>query len=190
MITNFSKWLIYTASYLPLYPILIIRLLLEDRDDPTDPLQKIILNFRETKVCIIVLFLMLIISVITLMVLKNLKANSRHYSRLVKNTTYEIAGFLIPYASSFLTINLDWYGWVVNALIYFVCGMIMIMSDKVHLCPAFLFLGNKLYKDEKDQYIFTKLTKEQYNQLIVEEENGLLAKLVTKNVLLIKHKRF
>ena len=41
MLTNFSKWMIYTASYIVLYPILIIKILFKTREEDVTFIEKI-----------------------------------------------------------------------------------------------------------------------------------------------------
>ena len=45
MLSKFSKWLIYAASYSPAYIILAIRLLLSPQEEAESLLQKISLNY-------------------------------------------------------------------------------------------------------------------------------------------------
>ena len=54
MLTNFSKWMIYTASYIVLYPILIIKILFKTREEDVTFMEKIQLNFSESREIILV----------------------------------------------------------------------------------------------------------------------------------------
>ena len=66
----------------------------------------------------------------------------------------------------------------------------MICADVLHLCPAFLLLGFKLYRDSNDNYVYSKLSKEQYNQLCIEEIDGIEAKTITSHLSISTIKRF
>ena len=55
MLSKFSKWLIYAASYSPAYIILAIRLLLSPQEEAESLLQKISLNYTLNTPAIITL---------------------------------------------------------------------------------------------------------------------------------------
>lgn len=190
MLTNFSKWMIYTASYIILYPILIIKMLFGSRNEDVSFVEKIQLNFSDFKEIIFVLLGFIMISILTIIILKKVKPNSRQKAKLKDNITYEIASFLIPYIVSVFTIDLDWYGWLINIVIYILFGVIMLYADIVRLCPVFLLLGFKLYRDSNDNYVYSKLSKEQYNQLCIDQIDGIEAKTITKNFSLSTIKKF
>ena len=63
------------------------------------------------------------------------------------------------------------------------------MADIVYLCPVFILLKYKLFVDEDGRYIYTRLSKEQYNQLCADEINGIEGKILTANLVLIKRKK-
>lgn len=190
MLTNFSKWMIYTASYIILYPVLIIKILFGKRVENITLVKKVQLNFLESKEIVLVLCGFIIVSVVVLVALNRVVANSRCKAKLQNNVTYEIASFLVPYIISIFTIDLDWYGWLINFFIYIIFGIIMICADVLHLCPAFLLLGFKLYRDSNDNYVYSKLSKEQYNQLCIEEIDGIEAKTITSHLSISTIKRF
>ena len=98
MITAFSKMLIYTASYIILYPILILRILFEKREiELPTLLERVWLNFQESSIIILVLVGLLVVSLIVLFFLPKFKADTRCKSTLSKNVTYELTTFLLPY---------------------------------------------------------------------------------------------
>ena len=66
----------------------------------------------------------------------------------------------------------------------------MMYADIVHLCPIFIFLGFKLYKDSNDNYIYSKLSKEQYNLLCIEQNDGIESKTLTGHLSLSTVKKF
>lgn len=190
MLTYFSKWLIYTASYFPLYFILIFRILFAERSEEIERIKKIHLNYEQSKVIIWAIIGLLIISIIVMIFIKRIVPNSRNRNSLEHNVTFEVAGFLIPYFISTLTIDINLYGWIINLFVYIVCGCFVVIGDTVQLCPVFLFLRYRLYKDSEGKYVFTKLTKEQYNLMLVDDVNGLQSKSLTYNVSLVTVKKF
>lgn len=191
MITTFLKWLIYTASYIILYPILIVRILFNERNLASHTLfERVWLNYQESKVIVWVLASLTLISLIVLFSLPKQKANSRCKSALSKNVTYELTTFLLPYFFSIITIDLDWWGWLIYLLVFIGFGAVTIMADIVYLCPAFLILRYKLYVDANGKYVYTRLTKEQYNQLCADEKNGLEVTMLTANLVLYTRKKY
>lgn len=63
MLSKFSKWLIYAASYSPAYIILAIRLLLSPQEEAESLLQKISLNYTLNMPAIITLSVLFLLSV-------------------------------------------------------------------------------------------------------------------------------
>ena len=190
MITNFSKWMIYTASYIILYPILIVKILLNTRENHVAFLEKIQLNFSESKEVIWVIFIFWTLSILVLCVLRRIKPNSRCKVKLKNNVTYEVASFILPYIVSIFTIDLTLYGWLIVVIIYIIFGMLMMYADAVHLCPIFLLLGFKLYKDCNDNYVYSKLSMEQYNQLCIDQIDGIEVKMFTGHLMISTVKKF
>lgn len=139
MLTNFSKWMIYTASYIVLYPILIIKILFSAREEDVAFIEKMRLNFSESREIIFVLLGFIVISALVIFILRKVSPNSRCKALLKNNVTYEVASFLLPYIISIFTIDLNWYGWLINAVIYILFGIVMMYADIVHLCPIFYF---------------------------------------------------
>ncbi|WP_418205574.1 hypothetical protein [Anaerotignum faecicola] len=190
MLTNFSKWMIYTASYIVLYPILIIKILFSAREEDVTFIEKMRLNFSESREIIFVLLGFIVISALVIFILRKVSPNSRCKALLKNNVTYEVASFLLPYIISIFTIDLNWYGWLINVVIYILFGIVMMYADIVHLCPIFIFLGFKLYKDSNDNYIYSKLSKEQYNLLCIEQNDGIESKTLTGHLSLSTVKKF
>ena len=190
MLTNFSKWMIYTASYIVLYPLLIIKVLFKTRDEDVTFIEKIQLNFSESREIIFVLFGFIVISTLVIFALRKVSPNSRCKALLKNNVTYDVALFLLPYIVSILTIDLNWYGWLINIIIYILFGLITILADVVQLCPAFLLIGFKLYKDFNGNYVYSKLSIEQYNQLCIEQIDGIEAKMLTTHLSMSTVKKF
>lgn len=190
MLTNFSKWMIYTASYIVLYPILIIKILFSARKEDVTFIEKLRLNFSESREIIFVLLGFIVISALVIFFLRNVSPNSRCKALLKNNVTYEVASFLLPYIVSIFTIDLNWYGWLINVVVYILFGIVMMYADIVHLCPIFIFLGYKLYKDSNDNYVYSKLSKEQYNLLCIEQNDGIERKTLTGHLSLSTIKKF
>ena len=179
MLTNFSKWLIYVASYFPIYAILIIRLLFSTQPDSETLIQKIQLNVCQYFYILFALTILFLLSIPTLGKIKHLRANERIYSKLKKNCTGEMASFFIPFILSFLTIGIDWYGWIIFLFIFVICGFFVIQSDWVRICPAFFYLKYRLYSTNNGCFVLSRLGIEQVNQILLDDTNGLEVKALT-----------
>lgn len=190
MLTKFSKWILYGASYFPLYLILALRVLFTEQDGVTSLKQRALYNWTQHSPLMIVLLMLFIISGFIIHKIQSFRANERVYSKLIKNVTGEMASFFIPFILSFLAISMDWYGWMISAFIFFLCGFIVIQADWLHLCPVFSFMGYILYKDEKDKYILTRLKREQFNQVVLEDFTGVEVRALTPNLYIAMRNKF
>lgn len=179
MLTNFSKWLIYVASYFPVYAILIIRLLFSTQPDSEALSQRILLNLCQYFYILIALAILFLLSIPALGKIKRLQANERIYSKLEKNCTGEMASFFIPFILSVLTIGIDWYGWILFLFIFVICGFVVIQADWVRLCPAFFYLKYRLYSTNNGCFVLSRLSIEQVNQILFDDTNGLEVKALT-----------
>ena len=95
MLTKFSKWFIYTASYLPLYISMLLFCVLKSVN-AIENYPTIISNVRENKVYCIVLILLIIISGLTICWLKNINVNERTSFKITKNASNEMVQFILP----------------------------------------------------------------------------------------------
>lgn len=185
MITYVMKSMIYLASYAPVYIFFIGRIVLEGKSETTKLSDVIKLNFNDNMIVIIILSILIFASLIVLRYIRSIKPNTRNNNALKDNVTYEIGAFFIPYLVTVLTVSFDFYGWVINGFIVVVLGIIIVSSDVIRMCPTFIFLRYKLYKDEENNYVLTKLTKEQYNQILADDINGIQAKQLSSKLSIV-----
>lgn len=190
MITKVSKWLLYISSCLPVYLLLAIRVLLQEQEGTESKLQLLILNFEQQKYIVIVLLFLFVISLPILVKLKHLATNERIRESGTKNCTGEIAAFFVPFILSFLTIGIDWYGWIINVAIFLLFGYITIQADLIHLYPVFTYAGYRLYETADGSHILSRLTLEQYNQLLSDDINGIEVKVLTKRLYVVTENKF
>lgn len=190
MLTKVSKWLLYISSCLPVYLFLAIRLLLQEQEGTESKLQLLILNFEQQKHIIVVLSFLFVMSLPILWKLKNLAPNERIRETGTKNCTGEVAAFFIPFILSFLTIGIDWYGWMINVAIFLLFGYITVQADWIHLYPVFTYAGYHLYQTADGTHILSRLTLEQYNQLLSEDVNGMEVKVLTKKLYIVTENKF
>lgn len=189
MLTKFSKWLFYTASYLPIFLFFLIRLLL-DKSDVNNFTEKILLNLKLYFIPIIVLTMLILLSLVVLYKTCNFSLKERTHNKITKNMTGEMASFFIPYILSIIVINIDFYGMVIFILIFMLCGFFIIQADWLRLCPIFFYAGYKLYIDENENYILCRLKIEQFNQILLDEINGLEITPLTPKLYLVTMDKF
>lgn len=190
MLTKFSKSLYYCASYFPVFLILIIRILVSPKEDITSLLKLMEYNWSQKFILIIILLVMAILSYVVMNSIRTYQGNERAFNKLTKNITGEMASFFIPFILSILTINIDWYGWGISAFIFILCGYLVIQADWLHLCPVFFYLGYKLYKDEHGRNILSRLQKEQFNQILMDDINGLDVRALTPSLYITIRNKF
>lgn len=190
MLTKFSKWIIYCASYFPMYLLLVLPILFASQKSVELFWQVVIDNWNLSWPLLTILIALFIMSLGIIFFIPKLKPNTRVYGKLINNATGEMAAFFIPFIITFLTINMNWYGWIISVFIYFLCGAIVVQADFIHLCPAFFFARYKLFKDENGKFILTRLKREQVNQILLESANGMEATALTPNLYIIEQKYF
>ena len=122
--------------------------------------------------------------------LRNFKANERLRKRLDKNRTGEMASFFIPFILSLLTIDIDWYGWLICLVIFLLSGFISIQADWIHIFPIFFYLNYKLYQADDSSYVLSRLSLEQYNQLLLDDTAGIEVKTLTPRLYITVKNKF
>ena len=190
MLTKISKWLLYIGSCLPVYFLLAIRLLLQEQNEVESVVQLLELNFEQEKYIIVVLLLLIVLSFGVQWKLKKLEPNERIRETGTKNCTGEVAAFFLPFILSFLTISIDWYGWMINVAIFLLFGYVTIQADWIHLYPVFTYLGYRLYQTADGRHILSRLTLEQYNLLLLEDRDGMEVKVLMKNLYVATKNKF
>lgn len=190
MLTKFSKWILYTVSYLPVYFTLALRQLFTEQKSVDSLEAQILLNCKTYRGVIIALVLLFIFSVFVACKLHSYRPSERVYKKLTKNVTGEMASFFIPYILSILLINFDSYGLFICILIFLLCGVVIIQADWLKLCPIFFYAGYKLYVDENSNYILSRLKIEQFNQILLDEVNGIEATPLTPRLFIVTRKSF
>ena len=98
-------------------------------------------------------------------------------------------GFLGFYILSLLTIESDYIWLIINAIGYIVVGIVITKSEKIYLCPSYLFLGYLLYETDDDHKVLVRLSREKYNILLDDSTNGIEAKQLTVTSHLVKTKK-
>lgn len=190
MLSKFSKWLLYAASYSPVYILLVIRLLSSKQESAESLLQMLLLNYASHSPVIITLTVLFLLSVPVIWKFRRLKANERIRGRLIKNCTGEMASFFIPFILSLLTIGIDWYGWLICVVIFLLSGFIVLQADWIHICPVFFYLNYRLYQTDNGSYVLSRLSMDQFNQLLLDNTNGIEVRTLTPKLFITLRNRF
>lgn len=193
--TNFSNWIIYSASYLPLSIFQVVRfivLIIKEKNSSSN--QLVILDIVKSQgvfqIIIMILSGILILDFIVFALLTvKMKSNERVYSRIKNNSLIDMVGFLGFYVLSLLTIENNYVWIIINIIGYIIVGIFITKSEKLYLCPSYLFLGYILYETEDDHKILVRLSREKYNILLDDSSNGIEAKKMTVSSHLIQIKK-
>lgn len=175
--TKLSKWIIYLSSYLPVYIIYLISIIISLVNQPE--------NRTIYTIAIIVVSIALIVSIVLIITINKKTPNSRVYSKIHKNSTGEMLTFLVPYIISFIALNFDIVGCVSMVLVFILGGLVVINSEHLCWCPAFLFSGYKVYKNAESKYILSRMTKDRINLMLEETSNGIEVVCISENLYLI-----
>lgn len=119
----------------------------------------------------------------------NSKGNERIYSRIKNNSLIDMAGFLGFYILSTLTIDNDYLWIIINVIGYIVVGIFITKSEKIYMCPAYLFLGYCLYETDDNHKVLVRLSREKYNIMLADSYNGIEAKRISVNSHLVQIKK-
>lgn len=196
--TKLSNWIIYTASYFPVAVFQVIRfiiLIINDANDANnDSKQATIIDIIKaqdiSQLIIMILSIIWIIDFIAFTFLTvKMKANERVYSRIKNNCLIDMVGFLGFYVLSILTIESDYLWIIINIIGYLIIGVFLTKSEKLYLCPSYLFLGYILYETENDHKILVRLSREKYNILLDDSANGIEAKQLTVSSHIVQIKK-
>ncbi len=179
MMNRKSKWGIYIASYLPLFVILILRLLFDNASS-------VQINWTSNKALIIVLVTLVMLSLFCIISISRIKPTERTYAKIKENRSYEMITFVLPYFISLITFNLDWYGWLIMGCFLIVMGCIIVKSDLLRMCPAFFIARYFLFIDENGKYILSRKSKEEINLFLDEHTNGIEIKPLATNLYIMK----
>lgn len=190
MVTTFYKWLLYLVSYFPIYVLAGGYALYSKCVALGKPVLERV-YFKELFSISTIIFLVVVsCSLIIFYSINRFKSNCRLYETIQENSTIEIIAFLIPVFLVFLTKSEAGYNWGILSVVFLILGIIATSGDYIRLCPWFLYLGYKVYKSSMGNYIICRLSKDCFNVLIEENENGIEAKQLTKNVYIVYRGKF
>jgi hypothetical protein len=165
------------SSYLILYPLLVVRVVLADG---IIKCTKITADLP-LLMTLIVLFISSILWVSGLLRWKN---NVRISGRATENTTIEMAIYIVTYIVPLIFIEMNFTGLVVSMVLFVVVGFIFIRSDKDYLNPTFLFFGYKTYRID-GKVILSRTSLDALNISLIESPHGISAREIVQNTYII-----
>lgn len=121
---------------------------------------------------------------IALIITMNKKTpNGRVYAKIRKNSTGEMLTFLVPYIISFIALNFDIVWCISMVLIFILGGIVVINSEHLCWCPVFLFSRYKVYKNEENKYILSRMSKDKINLLLEDSASRALYDFIKTPIL-------
>ena len=186
MLTTFSMWLIYLASYGVAYLFLMLEIVIVSVSSNADPalttLEKMIAAFSDNALILIVLLALLLLSIIIHNRIDKWKNNCRIRFSVNKNCTFEsswmIASFILP----LICCGFNLYIGLVILMVVLLTGIAVIKGGYFHTCLLFLLKRNYVYTNDSGAVVITKMKMEKYNLLIRDNPNGVEARRIYRDI--------
>jgi hypothetical protein len=173
MMTKFSKWLLYIASYGPLYVMLAVKILINmKRKDSETFIESLSSHIQSNAAILIILTTLFLASIFWYITMFKFANNTRIKPTISGNATLETVAFIVPYLASFITIDLSPITLLVNGIVFFLLGFAFVYSDKIGMSPLFLLRGYKLYLADK-QYILSRQPFDSLRLTIQDSVDGI-----------------
>lgn len=187
MMSVFSQWLVYFASYGVAYVCLIIEIIIcgvLNNNSTNNIFDKVWFAIAGNKAMIIILIILLAFSIIIMLSITKWKNNTRIYIKAEKNETINGLWMFSSYILPILVCGYNLYIGFVLLILLLLVGFAVVRGGYIHFSLAFIILGYKIYSSDK-MIMVTKYKMERYNLLIDENENGIEARRISKNVFII-----
>lgn len=189
MMTKLSRWLLYNASYIIGYILIgISKAISTYNDKHKDPIFQALSRTEKYKIIIledfflyIVLGVLAIAGLLWIIYFIHWKNNRKIKYRMENDSSIEMIGFLLPYIVSMVTITFDFYGMLLNVIIWLILGAVFTSNNLLRSSPLFFACGYKVYSTDKI-YVITKMSREQYNRTLEDNPDGIKARELAKNV--------
>ena len=186
MMTTLSLWLIYFASYLANYCI-ILGILIWKHANVAKISGESFWKDADFVTWGILIGLITTSILISLWV-NQLKMNTRVKFIAGKNITIEMLGYIAAQIFTAITTIFTNYWIPINILIFIIVGVIFVKSGAIHHALLFVFpLGNRIY--ESGEYVIISNFRQEEMRIAQEDElEGLQARELTKGVYYIRKK--
>lgn len=187
MMTIFSQWLLYFASYSLAYLCLFVEVLylsIVNNKEEISFIQKLSSGFSDNAVILLILGILILFSIMYTMSIKRWKNHTRIRQKMVRNVTFEMSCMLATYIFPLIFAGINPYIGFATFVALWAVGLAVVRSGYAHFCCAFLFLGFRVYTNDEITVI-TKLRMERFNLIIDEDTNGIQARRISNNVYIV-----
>lgn len=189
MLTDLSLWMIYTASYLLDYIVMLIMFILKRYNQYLDlKINTPFLKYISIGDYIVTGFIILLIvfSIIVSERLNRIPMNIRQKGIIVKNVTIDTIQYIIPQIITILTLIFTDYWLIFSGCIFFIIGIAFVKSKRVLYAPIFIWpLRYSLYQ-AGDAVIITNYSKDAYRLAMQENLEGLQARELEPRIFLVR----
>lgn len=186
MLKSFSLWLIYFASYVLDYVLILLVLMKKHWDE----CKKCGAQFWKDADLVMwgILLALIIISAIISIAVSRLKMNTRIRMKPEKNITHEMTGYLVAQVATVATTFFT-DGWIIiNLALFFFFGIYFVSSKAVYTSPLFVFpLMNRIYQSGEN-VIITNYSLQEMRIAQDDNPDGLEARELTDGVYLVRKK--
>mgnify|MGYP001100309655 FL=1 len=173
----------FVSSYLPLYLILLT--IYSDKINSFDKI-KLIIRFEDKIVSLFIIgvFILVIISFITLIDLKSTKGNENHKFESFNKTEDTIISYMMTYIVPILSTDfLSTKTMTINLILYFLIGLMYIKVNLIYLNPLWLLFGYSVYKSDNEVVIITNIS---YGKLKTLKNINLKSSYLGNDIYLIQ----
>ncbi len=190
MLSNFSLWLIYTASYGVDYILLLVISIA--RKVLAFNSQKKVKDFF--KFCTsgdywlwATLLALIIISAVVIVSIMKIKMNTRVKPKLKDDIVWEVYGYVLTQVIALLTVFFTDYWILISATIFIITGIFFVKAKKVHFTPLFIIpLRYSVHETEDGQVVITRMSREKFRKTVEDNPDGLEARELERGIYFIK----
>lgn len=186
MLTSFSLWAVYIASYFVDYILVLIILVskrfLECKDTGN--------SFWKGADLVTwgILILLIALSIVITIWVYNLKMNRRVRHIPQKNITHQMTGYLVAQVATVATTLFTDSWLLINLILFLFFGIYFVRSKAVYTSPLFVIpLRNHIYQSG-EKVIITNYSLQEMRIAQEDNENGLEARELTDGVFYIRKK--
>ena len=192
MLTNFSFWAIYTASYVVDYAVLLLISVLQKIDDYKKANTN--LNFLaycgwQDHIIWFALIALILFSMICVHRLRRIPMNTRIKKYPKDNIVWEITGYVLAQVFTILTIMFSNYWIIISSVIFLIAGVVFVNSKKVYYSPLFIIpMGYRVFQCE-DVIVVTNYSKDGLKLALKTDVDGVEARELEDGIYLVRKKK-
>lgn len=192
MLTNFSLWGIYTASYVVDYAALLLISLLQKIDTYRKANLKVgFLTYCgwQDYLIWVVLIALIVFSIVCAERLKKIPMNTRIKEYPKDNIVWEIAGYVLAQVLTILTVIFSDYWIIISGVIFLIAGVIFVNSKKVHYSPLFIIpMGYRVFQCD-GAVVVTNYSKDGLKLALEMDVDGVQARELEDGIYLVRKKK-